>query len=118
MAANSAGAGVTADMIETTNALPATQPEATRLSENEWVGIVSDLAAQLGAWDDEELQNQPIADDDSVVLDSALGLCVATYVTACYGQEFGDLSKIPPAQWRSARGVAAIIRHAIDAEGE
>lgn len=113
-----AGPLVQADLAETADALPTSRADAILLSESQWVVIVSDLAAQLGAWDDEERKNQATADDGSVVIDSALGLCVATYVTACYGQEFGDLSKIPPSQWKSARGIAGIIREAIGEEGE
>jgi hypothetical protein len=94
--------------------VPATQDEAYALTLDDLISISGRVAAFVGAWDTDVMVESD-AKKGAMVIDSALGLFVATLLTEEFAEDLIDFGKIEVWRWRSIGEVAAIVFDAVQA---
>lgn len=106
-------------MSETTQksdlGVPSTQDEAYALTLDDLISIAGRVAAFVGAWGI-DLVAEFDTKKGAMVIDSALGLFVATLLTEEFAEDLIDFGKIEVWRWRSIGEVASIVFDAVQAQ--
>lgn len=94
--------------------VPATQDEAYALTLDDLISISGRVAAFVGAWDADVIADFETK-KGAMVIDSALGLFVATLLTEEFAEDLIDFGTIDVWRWRSIGEVASIVFDAVQA---